>query len=243
MRARVQAYTWFHVLMASEPTIEKMQWLSSDESLEVLDAFLGGSSRGGMLYSELRAEVRGYVDGDDVEALRDSYTRLFLGPAKLPINQWESTYLRDDDALFNEETLAVRRAYVEAGFLPEGYPNVADDAIAIEIDFMVALGNKMLKAYFEKDYRDALLTIEQSRSFADEHLLVWLDAYAEKASALEERYRLYRLAIASLPVLVRADREVLSEISDDVLSRSDVASDKIDGLAASRSDAALEAVD
>lgn len=144
------------------------------------------------------------ADGDD--RLRSEYTRLFLGPEKLIAPPWESVYVSGEPLLFQESTLAVREAYRRSGYASAGYPREADDHVAIELDFMAALATKTCEA---EDDRDAL---EEQRSFLEEHLLVWIESFAERLGSCDTVSGFYPL-FARLAVLVcRRDAGVLEEL-------------------------------
>ncbi|MCB8816455.1 molecular chaperone TorD family protein [Desulfosporosinus shakirovi] len=71
------------------------------------------------------------------------YTRLFIGPTKLPVPPWESVYVSKERLLFQESSLKVRQrqCYLNYNFLPAKYRSEADDHIALELDFMYNLSS------------------------------------------------------------------------------------------------------
>lgn len=142
---------------------------------------------------------------DEDDRLRSEYTRLFLGPEKLPAPPWESVYVNGEPLLFQESTLVVRETYRRSGYASAGYPREADDHVAIELDFMVALAVKTCEAMD----RDAL---EAQRSFLEKHLLVWIESFAERLGSCDTVSGFYP-SFARLAALVcRRDAEVLKEL-------------------------------
>lgn len=142
---------------------------------------------------------------DEDDRLRSEYTRLFLGPEKLPAPPWESVYVNGEPLLFQESTLVVRETYRRSGYASAGYPREADDHVAIELDFMAALAVKTCEAMD----RDAL---EAQRSFLEKHLLVWIESFAERLGSCDTVSGFYP-SFARLAALVcRRDAEVLKEL-------------------------------
>ena len=86
-----------------------MTFLYADENPEVRE----GTQRVAAHLAELET-----LGEDGFEALRWDYTRLFIGPDRLPAPPWESAYLTEERLLFQEPTLEVRRAYRKYGLLP-----------------------------------------------------------------------------------------------------------------------------
>ena len=63
-----------------------------------------------------------------LDAARDEYTRLFVGPGALPAPTWESPDLTKEPTLFQENTLAVRAAYRAHGVEPKRLQPVRHNA-------------------------------------------------------------------------------------------------------------------
>ena len=115
-----------------------------------------------------------------VEKAREAYTRLFLGPSTLPSPPWESAHVPGDRTLFNATTLRVRRFYAEKGFRSQEYPHVADDHLAIELDFLAALSQKTLEALRASNAEAARTLLDHQRGFLIAHPARWMDAFAKR---------------------------------------------------------------
>lgn len=192
-----------------------MEWLADDVSLEAMELFIDSDDFSAcMLLDEVRNGFRRYESNPGVilETMKDDYTKMFIGPDKLPLYHWESVYLKGDAVLFRQSTLDVRRAYLEEGFLPQGYPRVADDHIALELDFLVGLGERMRECYNKGADRGACKALSASKRFLDNHVLKWIGAYARDASGLRGRYFLYPEIIQLLDIVLRSDRKVLDDM-------------------------------
>ena len=83
-------------------------------------ALLDGEDGEGARLQDALAEV---AAANGLGQLRSVYTKLFIGPAKLPAPPWESVYATGEPLLFQESTLAVREAYRRAGYAAAGYPH------------------------------------------------------------------------------------------------------------------------
>lgn len=143
----------------------------------------------------------------DLLRLNREYTKLFIGPGSLPAPPWESVYVTGEPLLFQESTLAVRDAYRRSGFVSAGYPREADDHVAIELDFMATLASKTCDTVAGD--RGVL---EAQLAFLEEHLLAWVDSFAERLGACGTVSGFYP-SFARLAALVcRRDAEVLREL-------------------------------
>ena len=122
---------------------------------------------------------------------------------------WESAYTNNRGLLFHEETLEVRNAYRAFGYIPEMYPKVADDHIALECAFMAALANGAVSAYAADCDEELDRLLGGLHCFTRDHLLKWLPAYAadlEKDAA----GGLYAAAAAALAAFAAHDEAILA---------------------------------
>lgn len=214
--AHTHLHRWFQVLLGQKPYGENMAWLIDETSLETLRLFVDeGNALEAEAFESLECCLKRYASDPDkmLETMKDQYTRIFVGPGKLPLFHWESVYLKRDAILFQESTLEVRRSYLVEGFLPQGHPNVADDHVAIELDFIVALGDRMLECYNASDEKGARKALDAAMRFMDEHLLKWIGAYARSGAELRGAYFLYPEVIELLGYAMKADREMLDAIA------------------------------
>ena len=136
--ARRYLYALGQSLAGSEPTGARLEAVDAGILAEAL-AIVGIAGDFGL--AERVAKAR-----QDLGAARSLYTRLFVGPATPQAMPWESTYRSRSRALFRQETLEVRNAYRAQGFLPQAYPKVADDHLALELGFLAALAGRAVDA-------------------------------------------------------------------------------------------------
>lgn len=196
-------YALVHRAFASEPDAALLAVVLDEHARDECSLLDDADGAGLSLWRALADEAACDEDG----RLRSEYTRLFLGPEKLPAPPWESVYVNGEPLLFQESTLAVRDAYRRAGYLAAGYPREADDHVAIELDFMATLASKSCEAAVLD--REALAV---QLAFLEEHLLVWMDSFAERLCACDTVSGFYP-SFARLAALVcRRDAEVLKEL-------------------------------
>lgn len=123
-------------------------------------------------FSELEAFVEAN-EGRSVDAVQDEleteYTRVFVGP-RPPVLAHE-TYYREDEDFLGEGLAEVQASYAAAGWSPpEEYPE-EDDHLAVELAFLRYLVDRQRQGDEE--------TFGFERVFLDEHLLNWVEAFAE----------------------------------------------------------------
>lgn len=117
---------------------------------------------------------------NDYNTLHWDYTRMFIGPDKLPAPLWESSYLNKERLLFQEQTLQVRSAYLKYQFLPKHFKQEADDHLGLELDFMYQLSELSLKYLQQQDFAELKKVMEDQKAFLQEHLLKWVPELTAK---------------------------------------------------------------
>jgi putative dimethyl sulfoxide reductase chaperone len=136
------------------------------------------------------AKFRAFVKTLDSGGLADlhrelhiEYTRLFVGPRKLPAPPYESVYRSPDKLLMQDETFDVRAAYARSGFQVAKSHNVPDDSIGIELEFMCVLNKTCIDAFNEQNYSKALMLASAQKEFCDNHLLKWIPEFCDDIAA------------------------------------------------------------
>lgn len=199
--ARRYLYALGQLLLGSEPTAERLASLDAGLIAEAI-AICGLPDDAGL------AEALAML-GENIEGARALYTRLLIGPVTPTATPWESTYRSHSKALFRQETLDVRNAYRTQGLLPQAYPKVADDHIAIELGFLAALAERMAEGLQTGDAQAVAAAREASRAFVDEHLSRWAAAYADDL-AVEAPGSAYAAAARLMAELAKRDAALLA---------------------------------
>lgn len=124
--------------------------------------------------------IRSFGMDRNFDELHWDYTRMFIGPYELPVHIWESSYLNKDQLLFQEETLIVRRLYLENCFEPRHLGREADDHLGLELDYMYHLSNIANECVKENSKYKLLNILEDQAYFLQEHLLKWTPLFGKK---------------------------------------------------------------
>ena len=110
-----------------------------------------------------------------------------------------------------ESTLQVRACYHRFGLLPEEYPRVADDSLALELGFMAELARRAADAFGAGDAETLDAALRGARDFLKEHLLVWVPLLAERAGKTGTA-PLYPQLLRILDSFLKQDRETLNDL-------------------------------
>ncbi len=119
--------------------------------------------------------------GDGIEELQEElsmeFARLFLGPIKPVAIPYASWYLSESRQLMADETIDVRRRYLETGMAVKDLYSTPDDHIGIELEFLGHLTGEMIAAH-EAGRQERLKDLESARDgFINEHLKQWAPAF------------------------------------------------------------------
>jgi TorA maturation chaperone TorD len=169
LAARQYLYVLFQSLFGNEP---------SEKQLTTIDAGIAREA-----FEVMAIEEAGWVarflslitDLPNLDDLRSEYTQLMIGPDKLQAPPWESVYASRERVLFTRTTLEVRNFYRSQGFIAAKYPHVADDHLAIELDFLAQLAGRAQK----EPAGEKEVALSASLEFLTAHLLEWLSRYTE----------------------------------------------------------------
>ena len=187
-------------ILTDEHTGEAFGLLSEEEK-DIMD-------RTAVFLGEIREEKQNPAF---LEEAKDEYTRLFIGPMSLVAPPWESVYGQKDAMLFQESTLEVRNTYRQYGLIPEGYPHVADDSLALELHFMALLAQRGLDAFYAGKNDELTADLTGSSDFLKKHLLVWVPKFLERMKGAKTNI-LYPQMCLVLDEFLRKDAETVKEV-------------------------------
>ncbi len=209
---RLYLYTLLYKTFGREPDGELLTLLSD-----------GTAARGFALLSAERDDVLERIglfldalhdrknDPAFLEEVKAEYMRLFVGPDKLVAPPWESVYRGEDGMLFQAVTLEVREIYRGFGLLPEGYPHVADDSLALELAFMAKLAERALEDLQADDELGLGRLLESSGDFLTKHLLLWIPKFLERMQKAKTQH-LYPQLCVVLDAFLKRDLDTLREL-------------------------------
>ena len=214
LEARAFAYDILKCAFLQEPSREFIEFLIKRE---IVQAFPFADSHAG--FSEALGKIVNYLKEPEVLSERNydrlhwDYTRMFIGPAKLPAPPWESVYRDADHLHFSKETLDVRNAYRKYNLLPTDFGREPDDHIGLELDFMHRLCEKAKEKARITDKTGLLEILKDQKAFLDEHLLRWVpDWTRDVVNSAETDF--YRGMALLLKAFIRLDREIIDELLD-----------------------------
>lgn len=177
-RAFVYQYLWRVFSDAPDETLIETTLGTAREQFEL---FFGADSPETEEFAALCVELQAALALDaNASSLANDYTRLFIGPGKLPASPWESVYTCGEELVFQQSTLDVRAAYRAAGFTAAGYPHVPDDHIATELAFMAALCDEAKAFASSGDMPGAKVALGRQAMFLAEHLGCWASEFAQR---------------------------------------------------------------
>ncbi|WP_406677954.1 TorD/DmsD family molecular chaperone [Moorella sp. ACPs] len=182
--ARMFAYNLLRSTFIQEPSREFIDLLERDEMIPSFP-FTGDNQEIGAGVEQVNKYLERYKSmaagarDEELERLRWDYTRMFVGPYQLPAPPWESAYLNEERLLFQEETLAVRRAYLSYSFIPRNYHREADDHLGLELEFMFRLSEMVAGKAAVRDAVGAEAILKDQEAFLTDHLLKWVPRFAE----------------------------------------------------------------
>ncbi len=131
------------------------------------------------LLSGWHQETAGGLTEEQFEALRDDYTRLFIGPGKVLAPPWESPYIQKERVIFQVETLKVREWYQRFGLESVKKYKEPDDHIGLELAFAAHLASLGLDALEQNDQGEFTNLIAAQKQFFIEHPLKWVGGWSK----------------------------------------------------------------
>ena len=212
LAGRVLLYKLFHKTFGREPDAAYLSLLAEpaiadafslfsvqeDDTMAKAAEFVGGQSESSN-------------DADYISRLYNEYMRLFVGPQKLPAPPWESVYRSHQGLLFQESTLTIREIYRKQGFEAEGYPRVADDSLALELDFMGRMAERAQAALAEDNMEALSEALTVSESFVRVHLLYFVPQMLERLSTTTFRL-FYPQMLKILVSFMETDLQLVQEM-------------------------------
>ena len=213
---RLFLYSLMHKLFGGEPDQELLNILTSDSTCEAYGLLAEAEddvmARACKFLTEVREDMQ---KPEFLDRVKNEYTVLFIGPAKLVAPPWESVYRNKQEMLFQECTLAVREFYRKFNMLPENFMRVPDDGLALEIHFMSKLAQRALDA-LQTDNMDLLkYYLNGQKIFLTNHLCVWIPMFLERMAQAPTDY-LYPQMCLILDDFLKKDKNVVEELLENL---------------------------
>lgn len=193
------------------PTEEVVTELKSGKSLSVLDELKEMYFVTNALSGAIDAFKREVTALRDILGLQVEYTRLFIGPFRLPAPPYESVYRQESKGrLMGESTLAVKQMYQGEMLTMGSAVHDLPDHIIAETEFMSHLAVRDALTWDEANERTALL-IDKQDAFLTEHLTQWIPKFSE-AVCEHSREPLYAHLVKLTVSLISLDRDYVRAV-------------------------------
>ncbi|ODS33276.1 MAG: hypothetical protein SCARUB_01597 [Candidatus Scalindua rubra] len=177
---RSNSYGFLSIVYLQEPNKEFIKSLRESNILDVLN-------ESGLHFDE---QITNDVSDKFHNDLVLEYTRLFIGPGK-HISPYESVYRDNEDALWSETTVEVKKFIESLGLEYSSNWSGLPDHIGVELEFMQRLTCREKEAWEQKDKKTAIRCMEFEKKFIDEHLSQWVPIFCDKLKK-ESRVAFYR---------------------------------------------------
>lgn len=209
---RVYLYEMLHVVFSGVPNEELLRILAEENTSQAFEILSENDE-------DMMAKMSRFVqklgkkleeNPDFLEEVKSEYTKLLIGPGRLVAYPWESTYNGKENLLFQESTLRVRQFYRKYGYLPQEYPHVADDHIALELHFMSKLSQRALDAFQKDDLKETRSLLDGQQVFLKFHMLNWIPKYAENIKKSKTAH-MYPQFAQGVNAFIQIDNEFIGE--------------------------------
>lgn len=115
-----------------------------------------------------------------------NFTGLFLNGGRNPVYIYESVYLSNEHLIMQEERDEVLEFYRKAGFEKNPEYNEPEDHLAIELEFMEILCEKIIRNIEKQDISKALECLDIQEDFLKQHLYKWIGLFVERMEEVEK---------------------------------------------------------
>ncbi len=166
---RTNTYGFLSIVYLQEPTKEFIKSLRESNILSVLN-------ESGLCFDE---QITNDSGDNFLNDLILEYTRLFIGPGK-HISPYESVYRDNEDALWSETTVEVKRFIESLGLAYSCNWSGLPDHIGVELELMQRLTCYEKEAWAREDKETAIRCLEFEKIFVDEHLSQWVPTFCDK---------------------------------------------------------------
>jgi putative dimethyl sulfoxide reductase chaperone len=112
------------------------------------------------------------IDSDLLDNLAADFAGIYLNHS-LQASPCESVWIDDEGLMHQEAMFQVRHWYQQYGLMAENWRMRSDDHLVLQLNFIAYL--------FELDSK--IETLQQAAQFLDEHLLRWINDFAQRVAA------------------------------------------------------------
>lgn len=170
-QARQSIYALLQRLYQDAPDASLLEWLAAERPFASFPVRLDDEA------SAALEQIDAAVGAVAPEQLRADFRKLFVGPGPMDAPPWESVYRNDEHLLFDQHTLQVRAFYARHGMEFVRLNEMPEDAIAIELEFMQVLTERLAQAVESGDQEAERLLLDEQIAFLRKHLLIWVPQF------------------------------------------------------------------
>ncbi|WP_237715540.1 MULTISPECIES: TorD/DmsD family molecular chaperone [Pelosinus] len=145
------------------------------------------------------------------EAALFDYNRLFVGPGKLLASPYESAYRNAQGLVMQEETIAVRQFYLQAGIEVSNKNAIPDDHLGLEFEFICYLLSREGERLQADDSSTANHYAALYQEFCQQHILSWVYQHCDDILTHGRTWLCRDTAIALVRFLQREEANFLSK--------------------------------
>ncbi len=175
LKEEIYLYNLLRQLFLKEPNGELLSELAK---INISDDNQDEVKYGLMLMAESAKKNKNRIENWE-EELATEYARLFLGPQRPAAVPYASFYLSESKTLMTEETINVRKKYLEAGMVVRDLCRIPDDHVGIEIEFIFYLTQRIIELFESEQREEASKLFEIRSSFLSEHMKLWVCSFAD----------------------------------------------------------------
>lgn len=176
LKEELYLYNLLRQLFLKEPTRELINDLAKIDTPDETD---NGISYGLKLMIESIRKNENRID-DWTEDLATEYARLFIGPQNPLAVPYASFYLSESRLLITDETIDVRKRYLEAGMAVKELYSIPDDHIGIELEFVYYLTKRTIEMFEQAQREEASRLFEIREDFLNDHMAKWVSFFVDK---------------------------------------------------------------
>jgi len=212
LAARALAYDVLKCTFLQGPSKALLNLLIEDEFIQVF-SFASTDVLIAQAVDSVKTYLRqpGVRSQENCDRLRWDYTRLFIGPGRVPAPPWESIYRNVEHLYYSTETLEVREAYRKYNLSHRNLGREPDDHLGLELDFLRQLC-LMAEQKARATDQPGLTEILQDQSvFLSEHVLKWVPEWTRDVVSNAET-EFYKGMAQLADAYVRFDRELTDKL-------------------------------
>jgi TorA maturation chaperone TorD len=202
-QARQSVYALLQRLYQDAPDTALLEWLAIERPFADFPVMLENDT------VDALQQVDTDLQTTSVETLKRDFLRLYVGPGPMRAPPWESVYRNQEHLLFDKHTLQVRETYARHGMEFVNKNELPEDSIAIELEFMNLLTQRLLKTIEMEDSKAEQTLLEEQQRFLRQHMLVWVPRFVDLSQKHAETV-FYRALAGVLIGFLRWEKETVA---------------------------------